>query len=117
MASDPQAGTKEEDSASPPITLRAATFGDPFRWLARGARDFGQAPGTGLFFGACFVAMGWALLKVFENAPAFVLGLSAGFLLVGPLLCVGLYRVSDCLERGLRPQLFDAVFAWRQPND
>lgn len=114
MASDPQAGTQEEDSASPPVTLRAAAFGDPFRWLAHGARDFGRAPGIGLFFGACFVAMGWALLKVFENAPAFVLGLSAGFLLVGPLLCVGLYRVSECLERGLRPRLFDALFAWRR---
>ncbi len=99
------------------MTLRAAAFGDPLRWLARGAQDFGPAPGIGLFFGACLVATGWALLKVFEHAPAFVLGLSAGFLLVGPLLCAGLYRVSECLERGLRPRLFDALFAWRRKQD
>lgn len=114
MANDMQAGADEADSAAPAVTLRPAGFGDPFRWLARGTRDFVRAPGIGLFFGACFVAMGWGLQKVFENAPAFVLGLSAGFLLVGPLLCVGLYRVSECLERGLRPRFLDAVFAWRR---
>ena len=117
MVANLQAGSENEESASPAVTLRPAAFGDPFRWLALGARDFVRAPGIGLFFGACFVAMGWALLKVFESAPAFVLGLSAGFLLVGPLLCVGLYRVSQSLERGERPRLLDAAFAWRRKLD
>ena len=117
MVANLQASSEREESDSPPVKLRPAGFGDPFRWLACGARDFVRAPGIGLFFGACFVAMGWALLKVFENAPAFVLGLSAGFLLVGPMLCVGLYRVSECLERGERPRLFDAAFAWRRKLD
>ena len=94
-------------------TLRPLALGDPFRWLADGARDFARAPAIGLFFGACFVAMGWALLTVFEAAPAYVLALSAGFLLVGPFLCLGLYDASARLQRGTRPRLLDAMAAWR----
>ena len=94
--------------------LRPLTLSDPLRWLVLGTRDFLRAPAIGLLFGGCFVAMGWALLTVFENAPAYVLGLSAGFLLVGPFLCMGLYHVSDRLERGERPRLVDAAMAWRR---
>ncbi len=99
------------------MKLRPLTLADPFRWLARGAQDFLRAPAIGLFFGGCFVAMGWALLIVFEHAPAYVLGLSAGFLLVGPFFCIGLYQVSARLERGERPRFFDAATAWRRKLD
>jgi len=115
MVADRQ--TNAEEPADFLVALRPLTFADPFRWLARGTRDFLRAPAIGLFFGGCFVAMGWALLMVFENAPAYVLGLSAGFLLVGPFLCMGLYHVSDRLERGERPRLVDAAMAWRRKLD
>jgi uncharacterized membrane protein len=114
------AARRPEEEESPEtflVSLRPLAAGDPWRWLARGARDFARAPAIGLFFGGCFVAMGWALLLVFENAPAYVLGLSAGFLLVGPFLCMGLYHVSDALERGERPRLLGAVLAWRHKLD
>ncbi len=95
-----------------PITLRPLSFADPLRWLARGWRDFLRAPGIGLFYGGCFMTMGWALLRVFEHAPAYTLALSAGFLLMGPFLCLGLYRVSQRLEQGERPALGDSLLAW-----
>ncbi|MBE7418827.1 MAG: DUF2189 domain-containing protein [Ideonella sp.] len=93
--------------------LNALTLADPLRWLAAGWRDFLRCPGIGLFYGACFVAMGWALLSVFEHAPAYVLALSAGFLLMGPFLALGLYQASRRLERGERPALLDSATAWR----
>ena len=77
-----------------------------------GWSDFRRAPGIGLFYGACFVGMGWALVKVFERSPAYVLALSAGFLLMGPFLCLGLYRVSQRLEAGEKPGFVDSVLAW-----
>jgi uncharacterized membrane protein len=92
--------------------LRPLALGDPFRWLAAGWRDFVRAPGIGLFYGGCFMGMGWALLKVFEAAPAYTLALSAGFLLMGPLLCLGLYRVSQRLESGEKPDFGDSLMAW-----
>jgi len=82
------------------IELRALRFSDPLRWLALGWRDFRRAPGIGLFYGAAFMAMGWLLATVYQRAPAYVLALAAGFLLMGPVLCLGLYHVSRQLERG-----------------
>jgi uncharacterized membrane protein len=102
--------TPGADSAAP--RLKALGYADPLRWLALGWRDFLRAPGIGLFYGACFVVMGWALLKVYENAPAYTLALSAGFLLMGPFLCLGLYRVSQRLEAGEQPDFGDSLLAW-----
>jgi uncharacterized membrane protein len=103
------------DGAAPSpfeLPLRPLSWRDPFRWLALGWRDFRRCPGIGLFYGAAFVAMGWALLKVFEHAPAYVLALSAGFMLMGPFLFLGLYQASRQLERGERPDLGDSLLAW-----
>ena len=97
----------------PAIGLNTLHVGDPLTWLSRGFNDFRRAPAIGLFYGACFVLMGWALVMVFESSPAYVLALSGGFLLMGPFLCLGLYRVSQQLEHGERPDFADSVLAWR----
>lgn len=97
--------------------LRPLGWSAPWRWLALGWRDFTRAPAIGLFYGAAFVLMGWALVVVFRQAPAYTLALSAGFLLLGPFLCLGLYHTSRALERGERPGLGASCLAWRtQPG-
>ena len=58
------------------------------------------------------MVMGWALLKMYEHAPAYVMALSAGFLLMGPFLALGLYRVSQRLEAGEKPDFGDSLLAW-----
>ena len=99
-------------SSSP--RLNTLQWRDPPRWLALGWHDFRRAPAIGLFYGLCFMVMGWALLKVYEHAPAYTLALSAGFLLMGPFLCLGLYRVSQRLEAGEKPDFGDSLLAWDQ---
>jgi len=112
-ARDPAGPPERSDPADPaPIVLRSLHWSAPLRWLLLGWRDFVRAPSIGLFFGGCFVIMGWALLWVYQHAPAYTLALSGGFLLVGPFLCLGLYRVSQRLEQGLRPEFGDALRAW-----
>jgi uncharacterized membrane protein len=98
--------------ARPPIVLRVLPPSAPLRWLALGWRDFSRAPLIGLFYGGCFMVMGWALFQVYRHAPAYLLALSAGFLLVGPILCLGLYRVSQRLEAGERPDFGDSLLAF-----
>ena len=111
--------TQPDPSLAPPqpplfsTQLNALSLRDPLRWLGLGWRDFTRCPLIGLFYGACFVGMGWALVTVFQQAPAYVLALSAGFLLVGPFLALGLYQASHRLEQGQKPQLMDSAMAWR----
>ncbi|WOB08719.1 DUF2189 domain-containing protein [Piscinibacter gummiphilus] len=117
-ASHDSAHDATRDDSSRPATafdipLRPLSWRTLVQCLRLGLRDFKRAPWIGLFYGACFVAMGWALLAVFRHAPVYVLALSAGFLLMGPFLCMGLYRVSQQLEAGGAPHFADSLFAWR----
>lgn len=108
-AAAPVAGD-DTDTVAP--RLRRLGWRDPLRWLALGWRDFIRCPAIGLFYGSCFMLMGWALLGVYEHAPAYTLALSAGFLLTGPFLCLGLYRASQHLEAGERPDFGGSLRAW-----
>lgn len=105
-------GTTPEPSA---LDLPLATLGwsAPLHWLALGWRDFRRAPAIGLFYGACFVLMGWALVLTFQSAPEYTLALSAGFLLMGPFLCLGLYDVSRRIEQGQPPSWRASLTSWR----
>jgi uncharacterized membrane protein len=98
--------------STPSIALNTLRWRDPLRWLALGWRDLRRAPLIGLFYGAAFMVMGWALATVYANAPAYVLALAAGFLLLGPLLCLGLYQVSRQLEGGERPDFGASLLAF-----
>lgn len=117
---DAQAALREEALNAPAgsifdLPLRPLTLRDPLRWLAAGWQDFVRAPVLGLFYGACFALMGWLLLGAFRYAPAYTLALSAGFLLMGPLLCLGLYEASRRLERGqAAPAIAESLFVWER---
>lgn len=95
------------------IGLHRVALTAPLQWLQLGWRDFMRAPSIGVFYGASFAAMGWTLLLLFRHAPAYTLALSAGFLLAGPFLCLGLYDVSRRIERGETPRLAASLLAWR----
>ncbi|MEZ5701503.1 MAG: DUF2189 domain-containing protein [Burkholderiaceae bacterium] len=114
--------TDAPEVAEPPhygpsvFALKLATLkpSDPLQWLKLGWADFKRCPRIGLFYGLCFFAMGHALLAVFQNAPAYVLALSAGFLLMGPFLCLGLYDASKAMQtHSHRPSLRASLLAWR----
>lgn len=106
----------ESPAASSVFSLPLASLSpaDPWRWLKLGWADFRRCPRIGLFYGLCFFAMGHALLAVFQRAPEYVLALSAGFLLTGPFLCLGLYDASRALQiPGQRPSLRASLKAWQ----
>jgi uncharacterized membrane protein len=102
----------EESASVFALPLAPLSPSDPFRWVARGWQDFLRCPKIGLFYGLCFCLMGQALWWVLQEAPAYVLALSAGFLLMGPFLCLGLYDASRALEQGRPPKLGASLTAW-----
>lgn len=69
-------------------------------WLHSGRHYFEQAPMISLLYGSAFAAVGLAITLLGLNAPQFILTFWTGFLLVGPLLAMGLYRIAQLQDRG-----------------
>jgi uncharacterized membrane protein len=110
----PEAAPPDESASIFSLPLAELRVGDPIRWLQLGWADFVRCPRIGLFYGLCFFAMGHALMAVFQSAPEYVLALSAGFLLMGPFLCLGLYDASKAMQtHSHRPSLRTSLQAWR----
>jgi uncharacterized membrane protein len=109
---DPPSDSAHSAHQTPASPVKDLRLVDPLRWLWLGWRDYRRCPGIGLFYGVCFFIMGHALLAVFHSAPEYVLALSAGFLLMGPFLGLGLYHASRELEEGRTPSLPQSLLAW-----
>ena len=104
-----------EASASLALAVRTVGVDQPWQWLSAGWRDFQRAPLVSLTYGAVFVGAGFVLtLGLWLAGLAYlVLPLAAGFMLIGPVLAVGLYEVSRRIERGETVTLYAAFAAWR----
>jgi uncharacterized membrane protein len=95
--------------------IRKVEFDRPWVWLAAGWRDLTRAPSVSLVYGLLFALVGWAVSfgLWWLGAIYLILPLTAGFLIAGPLLAVGLYEVSRRQESGQRATLGDAIRAFR----
>ncbi len=93
--------------------IRRVAFDAPWNWLGAGWRDLWSAPAISLTYGALFslaavaLALGMSQSDLF---PAF-LPLAGTFLLLGPILAVGLYEVSRRRERGETAKFSDILHA------
>lgn len=99
----------------PPV--RRVDAGAPLRWLARGAQDLVATGGRGVFYGLVFALMGTAVLLVYQTRWQLTMGLTAGFFLLGPFLCCGLYWLSRSRSLGQRASLRESLTCWsRNPK-
>jgi uncharacterized membrane protein len=104
ISASPQAALR------PPPIVRAATVADVVAAVEAGLRDLRAAPRFGLFFGA-FYTFGGMLIVYLTGALGLTwiaMPLTAGFVLLGPFVAVGLYEVSRRREAG-EPISFAAV--------
>lgn len=98
------------DGVPPP---RIVPFDAPWVWLSAGWRDMWQTPALSLIYGAAFAVAAAAMaagLSWLSLAPAFPV-LAGGFLLIGPLVAVGLYEISRCNALGQSVSLGSVVQA------
>lgn len=88
---------------------------EPFKWLVAGWRDLRRSGFVSVGYGLIFVVAGLVLTAgLYAGGLAYLIApLTAGFLLVGPALTVGLYAISRDLEKGQQPTLMKALTAWR----
>ncbi len=84
-----------------------------FGWLAAGWSDFRSKPAQSLAYGLAVFALSvlviWGLFAV--GLPSLILPALSGFLVVGPLLAIGLYEKSRRLRSGQAVTLAGMVVA------
>jgi uncharacterized membrane protein len=84
----------------PTSEIKALSWTAPFKWLKAGVQDFKKAPAMSLSYGLIFALIGMGISYASINQPQFALTFWTGFLLVGPFLAVGLYRIAQLREQG-----------------
>lgn len=101
-----------------PIKTESVGMDAPWGWLAAGWRDLWNQPAISLAYGAVIavasVVIVFGLMRL--EVASLMLVLLGGFLLMGPLLAVGLYEKSRRLEAGEPLNVKDiALVATRSP--
>lgn len=107
--------TSTDTSEAPPSAKGTVTPDAPWVWLGAGWRDLWHAPSVSLTYGVIFAVVSglltWVLFRF--DLQYMLMPMAAGFMLVGPLLAVGLYEISRRAESGepitLRATLFVAT--------
>lgn len=90
-------------------SIRSIRADEPWRWLRAGWADMKAVPSISLAYGAVFLFASLSLVGTLFllNLGALVPVMAAGFLLLGPMLAVGLYEASRRLEAGLPVRFAD----------
>lgn len=82
-------------------------------WLAAGWSDLRQSPVQSLTYGLAVLALSvlviWGLIAI--GLPSLILPALSGFLVVGPLLAIGLYEKSRRLQAGQPVTLASMILA------
>lgn len=99
--------------------VRTVRLSAPFGWLAEGWRDLMKAPAPLLLYGLGVAAASFALCYgVYATNGAFwVMALTAGFVIIAPVLAMGPYEAGRRIDLGERPGLGQILFvrsAFRQ---
>jgi uncharacterized membrane protein len=100
----------DERSLRQPM-IKEIGLDEPWNWLAAGWRDMWRVPSISFLYGLAVALISAALTAgLFSlNISALALSLAAGFMLIGPLLAVGLYEASRRLETGEPVSLHDVI--------
>lgn len=97
--------------------VRAVTAAQVVGWIGAGWRDTRRAGRLSLPYGVVFVAAGLILTAglALAGMEYMITPLVEGFMLVAPLLALGLYEISRRLERGEPLEWRPILTCWR-PN-
>lgn len=109
----PDADSKADDYIPPPLpVIRKLDGNAPLRWLKKGWEDLLATRFKGVFYGAVFVLMGYAIVLIYATKWQLTMGLVGGFFIMGPFLCTGLYDLSRQQQRHGKASLLKSMTCW-----
>jgi uncharacterized membrane protein len=82
------------------------------RWLQNGFADMRATGFVGAFYGLVFVLAAYTISFIYATFWKATMGLTAGFFLMGPLICTGIYELSRQVHRGEQVSLTQSMMAW-----
>jgi len=99
-----------------PLPIRRVPPQHIWRWLALGMADLRASPIASLTHGLVVAVGGWLAIAMAQRYWWLAPGALSGFLLVGPILCTGLYELSRLHARSADAGLPAVVNAWRRES-
>lgn len=87
------------------INVKKVDSSASIQWIEKGIKDFKVAPGVSFTYGLIYVVVGLLMAFFTWANPLFFSTMVAGFLLVGPVVAVGLFCMSRQIEQGVKPSL------------
>ena len=96
--------------------IRVVGTDRPWMWLSAGWRDMCASPTISIAYGTLAVISSFILVAglAMTDLGYLILPMGAGFMLLGPVLAVGLYEASRLLERGEHPTLTKVIGAYHR---
>jgi uncharacterized membrane protein len=94
--------------------VRSIAASRPWVWLTLAYHDMSCSPGPSLLHGLLIALGGLIILTLTLQVWQLMPGALSGFLLIGPIICTGLYELSRRRALGERPKLFHVIGAWRR---
>ena len=98
------------DAAQQPVT-GVVRSQNPFDWLAAGWQDLVAAPSVTIAYGLLFFVISWIIVGAFFlfGAEGILFPAIAGWLLVGPILAIGLYHTAQRMAAGKKASIASAI--------
>lgn len=118
---DPSSMTNSSTDAKKPqiikkfdlVHCKKLELSSPIRWVILGVLDFLKAPAIGLFFGLCFALAGALIIQLtqWQGSHIVILPSLILFMIIGPLLALGLYDASDAILHTNKAKLSHAILS------
>jgi uncharacterized membrane protein len=95
------------------LAIRQVSPMAPFVWVRQGVADLFKTRTGSLFYGLAFALSGWVIALFYGASYGLTLTASSAFMLMAPVLAIGLYALSHQIERGEAPDLRRTLTVWR----
>ncbi|KUJ72687.1 DUF2189 domain-containing protein [Thiomicrospira sp. WB1] len=82
-------------------------------WLKQGWMDMANAPLASLFYGLIMTLAVMLVYGAYQAEPIMIFKTATFFVMLSPFLATGLYAISQQMQQGKKPDLWQSMTVWR----